>query len=236
MQKRDRADGNPFQKQYTEGRRVFTLLFVHWMDTNCWTHPTLIQLSRAALDGASWLHSSTISQLRHGNLHSPGPRVFLAITELNRCIHEYKVRKRLLPNTTTDRLYLQAYAITEDGEPPAPGWWFEVFCGTRLPTEIDLGQIFHTDDAASSFSRQWARLTRKLLAVQGYDVVDDLSRAIRDHYPAGDDERLGKLADVLMGRATWTPEEAQLELPALVQMSTSLGGPETQDDLLTELG
>ncbi|NDC90063.1 MAG: hypothetical protein EB075_14910, partial [Bacteroidetes bacterium] len=144
------------------------------MDSNRWTHPVLIELVRCCLDGAGWIHSSQISALRQGRLRNPGPRGFIAIAELNKALHIYKTTKKLIPNTATDLTYLQAFTITENGEPPEPGWWFEVFCGFRTPSDVDLDVAFRTEIAAAEFSRSYARLVRELMAKKGYDIFDSL--------------------------------------------------------------
>lgn len=223
---------NRFIEQYRTGTQVFCQLFTHWMDRNRWTHPVMIKLIRAVLDGECWLHSSQISAIRHGTPKNPGPRSFMAIAELNLAIHEYATRKRLIPNTTTDLDYLQGFAVTEDGEAPSAGWWFEVFCGYRVPKDIELNTIFYDDEQAAAFSENYGRLIRQLVVTSGFDLLDDLPRVLRLHYPAGDTPRVDKLTEVLMKRTKWSAAEAHLELPALVGLSAELGGPANQDELL----
>ena len=205
------------------------------MDKNRWSHPAIVALSRNCLDGVGWLHSSQISAIRHNNICNPGPRTFVAIAELNKAVHAYATRKRLIPNTKSDELYLQAYAITEDGSPPEPGWWFEVFVGYRVPKDVPLDIVFMDDAHAASFSRNYARIVRKLLADNSFDLLDDLDRVIRAHYPAGDAERVRKLVAVIMQKAIWSSVEAEVELPALTAFTAELGGPSTQEDMLRAL-
>lgn len=224
-----------FAQEYDEGIATFCRLFIHWMDSNRWTHPVLIELVRAALDGASWLHSSQITALRQGKLRNPGPRGFIAIAELNKAMFEYKTSKRLVPGTTTDLNYLQGYAITENGAPPEVGWWFEVFCGQRIPKDVDLDIQFRTDIEAADFSRGYARLVRQLMAYRGFDLFENLDKVVKTYYPAGDQDRVQKVSSVLLNQAVWTPEELRIELPALVAVSTELGGPASQEQLIDEI-
>lgn len=230
------ANENRFQRQFNEGIDTFCLLFTHWMDKNGWTHPVMLKLFRCCLDGASWFHSSQISAIRQRKLVSPGPRSFMAIAELNRCMHEYATRKRLLPNTKTDIDYLQGYAVTENGEAPGAGWWYEVFCGYRTPTDVPLDNPFPTEHSAAAFSQHIGRLVRRAMAHSGLDLIEDLDRVIRDCYPAGDEARVSKLRAVLLATEVWTPAEAHNELTALCELLSSLDTPVTRSELLSLIG
>lgn len=223
---------NRYLEQYRTGTLTFCQLFTHWMDRNRWTHPVMIRLITAVLDEECWLHSSQISAIRHGRPKNPGPRSFMAIAELNRAVHEYATKKKLIPNTKTDSDYLQAFAVTEDGEAPPAGWWFEVFCGYRVPKDVPLNTTFIDDAHAASFSENYGRLVRQLFVTGGYDILDDLPRVLRLYYPAGDAQRVQKLTEVLMKRSHWTASEAHQELPALVGLTAELGGPTNQEILL----
>ena len=224
-----------FQTQYDAGIVTFCRLFTHWMDTNRWTHPIFIDLVTCCLDGSTWFHSSQISSLRQSKLRNPGPRGFMAIAELNKAIHRYKTTKALIPNTKSDSTYLQSYAITEDGEAPDVGWWFEVFCGYRVPKDIDLDTVFRTEADASEFSRNYAKLLRQLITDHGFNLIDHLDQVLRTYYPAGDRDRVAKLGDILLNRSVWTIEEANVELPALLAMTSELGGPTTQEELMAAI-
>lgn len=232
----DKID-NPFVHRFARGIETFRRLFIHWMDTNRWSHPIMIRLSRHALDGIGWLHSSQISALRVGELHNPGPRTFIAIAELNKAIYRYRTTKALVPGTKTDIDYLQGYAITTaEGEVPDASWWYSVFIGDIIPSHIPLEQQFDGgDDEAAEFSERFARYMRALLTSKGFDVFTDLKQAIHRHYPACEDSRAEKLAAVLHNKAVWTAAEAEVELDALVGMSTQLGGPASPQDLLDKL-
>jgi hypothetical protein len=222
--------------RFEGGIRTFSLLFTRWMDTNQWSHPVMVNLGRAALNGAAWLHSSQISGLRHGKLRSPGPRTFIAIERLNYYIHRYNTTRQLIPNTPSSNFYQDAYAITEDGLPPPLGWWTEVFCGYRIPKDIDLRVTFFTEDSATHFSKAWARYIRRLMVEANIDVIDDLESIIHRHYPAGDDKRVDKLFAVIRATATWTTDELELELPAITAMTAALGGSSSEAELLTKIG
>lgn len=230
----DSDDLNPYQLQFAQGTRTFQRLFAAWMDSNGWSHPVMTNLTRCCLDGARWFHSSQISGLRQRKLASPGPRIFFAIERLNFYVYRYCTDKVLLPNTTSSRDYANAQPILEDGVPPGVGWWVEVFLGVRVPTDFDLERYIFSDEKAAEVSRRWGRLIRTLCARQDIDLVDDLPRLIRDCYPAGEDDRVTKVRQVIRGDAYWTPPE--LELPAITSMTAALGGPEDEATLLTRLG
>lgn len=227
---------NPFIQRYSSGVQTFRRLFTHWMDTNRWSHPVMLKLTSACLEGAGWLHSSQISAIRAGELLNPGPRTFIAIAELNKAIHLYKTTKRLIPGTKTDLDYLQGYAVTQDGEAPGPDWWYGVFIGYIEPTDIPFDVIFYNDLRASEFSERFARLIRQLLSQNDYDIFTDLDRALYRLYPAGDEKRVAKLKDVILNKDVWNASEAEVEIAALVALTTELDGPRTTDELLREVG
>lgn len=220
---------------YGEGIKTFAKLFTRWMDTNEWSHPVMTHLARCALGGTSWLHSSQISGLRHGKLVSPGPRTFLAISELNRHLYLYVKEKKLIPNTTSSNNYINGYCVLEDGEPPLSGWWFEVFCGQRIPKDIDLSASFYTAEDATAMTKLWAKTFRRLAASEGYDIYEDLEKVLRLHYPAKDVDRLELITRVVRSETVWTPEQLVNELPALSKLTAALGGPQTEAELIDEI-
>lgn len=220
---------------YEEGIHTFALLFTRWMDLNQWSHPVLVSLARSALDGASWLHSSQISGLRHGKLISPGPRTFYAIAVLNKALWEYKHNKQLIPGTTSSNYYHDPFVIEEDGQAPDEGWWFRVFIGTAKPSCIDLTKAAFTTEQANNVSAQYGALIRKLMALQDYDPMTDSAKVIHRFYPAKDSNRVEALTEVLWNRGAWTPDQLQNELPAITEMSKALEGPSTEEELLTTL-
>lgn len=220
---------------YADGVKTFAKLFTRWMDTNEWSHPVMTSLARNALSGTSWLHSSQISGLRHAKLVSPGPRTFLAIAELNRCLHLYVTEKKLIPGTQGSNYYVHGYCILEDGEPPSAGWWFEVFCGERIPKDLDLNASYYSEDEATGMSKIWAKAFRRLVSAEGYDIYEDLDKVLRLHYPAKDVDRLELTTQVIRSQAVWTPEQLINEIPALVKLTAALGGPQTEEELLSEI-
>lgn len=214
---------------------VFGMLFSRFMDSNKWSHPITTNLAKACLGGLSWLHSSQISGIRQAKLVSPGPRVFVAIERLNYYVHRYQTEKKLIPNTSSSNFYSEATAITEDGIPPPLGWWVEIFCGYRIPQDIDLQATFFTPGEALKLSKAWGKFVRRLLVNADYDLITDLELALSRLYPARDDDRVAKHLAVIRAVETWTPDQLANELPALTRMSAALQGPEKQQDLLAEL-
>lgn len=234
----DEDPSGTLRDQFTIGVRNFSLLFTRWMDTNGWSHPVMVNLAACCLElpgNKGWLHSSQISGLRHGKLLSPGPRTFMAIERLNYYVHRYATTKKLLPGTSSSNFYADPFVITENGAPPPLGWWVEVFCGARVPTDIDIATRFFTEAQAEGISMNWGRLVRRLLMGQGLDIVDDLDRVIRSHYPVREPERVARLLDVIHGRVQWTPEQLLMELPAVSALTAAIGGPEDEQKLLALL-
>lgn len=221
--------------RFSEGVQTFSRLFSRWMDLNGWSHPLITSLARSCLGGASWLHSSQISGLRASKLTSPGPRVFIGIERLNYYLYRYQTEKKLLPGTSSSNFYSEPFIVTENGQPPSLGWWIEVFCGYRIPADIDLRQPAFSEQQAESLSRAWGRFVRKVLAMNDYDLITDLEKAVREHYPACEASRTTKLLEVIRNATVWTPAELAHELPSLAQMSESLGETGSSTQLLKRL-
>ena len=217
---------------YERGAQAFALLFTRWMDTNEWSHPVMTALASSAMGGIRWLHSSQISGLRHAGLNNPGPRTFYAIAELNRSLWRYKTTKRLIPGTSSSAAYENPFVITEDGEPPSAGWFYEVFCGLRVPQDIDLHEAYCTEEQANRISVQWGALIRRLMRERDLDLITDLNEVMRQHYPARDADRVRRTREVIENRYVWSPDELLLELPAIDALTKALGGPSTEDGVM----
>lgn len=225
----DKAAADEHRDRLESGIKTFAALFSRLMDMNEFSHPTMVKLAHGCMYGVSWLHSSQISGLRHGKLISPGPRTFVAIQTLNFYLHRYVTEKKLLPGTNSSNDYRNAYAITEGGEAPSVGWWVEIFCGLRKPTDIDLYSKELSASQAKEKSHKWAKLMRELMMTNKIDIISDLDSTLRAHYPARDAERLIKIKAVLTKGETWTSDEFALELPAITAFSASLGGPDEEE-------
>lgn len=226
------------RSKFERGKHTFSLLFTRWMDTNGWSHPVMVNLATSCLqlpDKKGWLHSSQISGLRHAALSSPGPRTFIAIERLNYYLHRYYTEKLLLPGTSSSNFYAKAYSITEDGLPPGVGWWVEVFCGDRIPKDIELRDQFFTDEQADKLSASWGSMIRRLMIQQGYDIITELDGLVRKHYTSKEPERVEQLLAVIQNRTTWTADELARELPAISSLTTEMGGPADEQALIAQL-
>lgn len=228
----DQAAADGYRDRLKSGINTFAATFSRLMDLNEFSHPTMVKLTASCMSGVSWLHSSQISGLRHGKLISPGPRTFVAIQQLNFYLNRYINEKKLLPGTDSSHDYRHPYAITENGEPPSVGWWIEVFCGIRVPRDIDLYSKKLSESQAKAQSTKWAKLMRELMMTNKIDIISDLDSTLRAHYPARDAERLAKIKQVLMQGETWSADEFALELPAIAAFSAALGGPDEESVFL----
>ena len=220
---------------FDRGVETFSRMFTRWMDSNEWSHPNIVLLAKSSLNGSAWLHSSQVAGLRHGTLKSPGPRTFIAIARLNFYLHRYKEHKLLIPNTQSSNLYREPDVILDGDQPPALGWWVEVFTGDRRPSSMELDEVFFTEAQAVKFSKGFGKLARRLLAVNGLDIVTDLDVALYRHYTPGDTQRVETIKQVLLDESVWTSEQLRVELPVLAQMTAALHGPADEAALLAEL-
>lgn len=220
---------------YDSGSDVFSRMFSRWMDGNGWSHPTMTQLAAGCLGGHGWLHSSQISGLRHGQTRNPGPRTFVAIERLNYYVWRYKETQQLLPGSESSNHYKDANPLLEDGQPPSLGWFVEVFCGYHVPQDLVLDKAFVPPDKVAKYCSKLGRLVRKLIADQGYDLVEDLSVVLHRFYPTQEQDRIELVEAVIQGRGELSQEQLQAELLSFSKLTGALGGPSTEDALLTAL-
>lgn len=220
---------------YDQGRQVFARLFTRWMDGNSWSHPVMTRLARGCTGGSEgWLHSSQIANLRHADTRNPGPRTFVAIERLNYYVWRYQNERKLIPGTESSNEYQTAVPILADDQPPGLGWFFEVFCGYRVPDSV-LDPIKVPPDQAIRMSRALGRLLRRLMMDRGMDPVEDLS-SVLSRYTTQESTSLERIRRVTLLTQPLTADELEAELQNLTALVASLGGPcSTEDDLLSQL-
>lgn len=220
---------------YAEGAKTFAKLFSRWMDGNGWSHPVMTALATACLGGEGWLHSSQISGLRRAQTRNPGPRTFIAIERLNYYVWRYTQSKKLIPGTPSSNNYNKATPILVECKPPPIGWFFSVFCGyesvdSNLTESIQL-PIHRTGE----YSAALARLLRKLIAEQGFDVFEDLAVVLHRNYPTHETDRVKTIEGLLLRNQELDAETLGFELLSLSRLTAALGGPSTEEELLESL-
>lgn len=231
------SDQQDLVEAYSQGNKNFAILFSRWMDGNDWSHPVVVSLAKGACGGASWFHSSQISGIRQGKSQSPGPRQFIAIERLNRALYNYRNGGSLIPGTDSSNHYSEAQPIlTDEGECPDLGWFVGLFSGVvDLPAKYKGPNTVFSKQAATDFSRKYARLIRKLFVLKDLDLIENLDLTLLQHYPARDKDRLTKIKNVLTSPAVWSPDELAIELVALIALSKALDGPADEHQLFEEL-
>lgn len=217
---------------FDTGPQTFAQLFRRWMDSNGWSHPVMAKLATAAMGGQGVLHSSQISTFRRGTAINPGPRTFIGIERLNYYVWRYRTQTLLIPGTDSSNHYAEAQPITENGELPSLGWYFEVFCGYRIPSDYDLDRPFITEAKALEYSRALGRLIRSRMVAEGLDPVDDISVLLHRSYPIRERDRRKQMEELIRGNETLSPEDLEVALPAITKLTQDLGGPVTQSALL----
>ena len=108
-----------------------------WNERNGWSHKVLPDLSESLELGR--VHNSQISNLRNGKLASPGPEVFLALSQANHVLYQgvELIRDRLEsehPELLKVLLESAIPILGDDKQPLSAGRLFEIFIGlTPLP-------------------------------------------------------------------------------------------------------
>ncbi len=178
-----------------------------WHERNGWSHKVLPALSECLELGR--VHNSQISNLRNGKLASPGPEVFLALSQVNHILYQGMdtIRDRLEgkhPELLKVLLESSIPILGDDKEPLSAGDLFEIFIGlTPLPSFFDW---FIEEDEAEKISaaladhfcnkRSWRQCREKVMAA----------------YPVQKVERRNRFAAVMAGLRDYTAEELDGEL------------------------
>jgi len=224
-----------YDVRFENGVEHFQMVFKFWMDRNHFSHPGMAKLSKANLNGASWLHSSQISGLRHSKLKSPGPKVFAAIAQLNKALHEFKTNSRLIPNTGSSNDYSDPFIILlEDGSAPESSWWYSLFIGETLCESIDFSVPDIDPSEANNISRRIFRLIDTLTKISRSDifaVLDDycISQSIEPS------SATGKTLDKFLSSGAISALDLPINLKHLAGIVGKLGGPETSAELLEHI-
>ena len=142
-----------YREKLSKGRRAMAHLIHIWHERNGWSHKVLPLLSEILDLGR--VHNSQISNLRNGKLSSPGPEVFLALSQINMILDQGidSIRDQLeikYPELWKS-LRDSALPLKSDlGDPLTAGELFEIFSGLRpLPSSFNW---FIEDDEASKIS------------------------------------------------------------------------------------
>ena len=196
-----------------------------WHERNGWSHRVLPLLSEILDLGK--VHNSQISNLRNGQLSSPGPEVFLALAQVNTILDQgiEKIRDRLESDYPELWKSLQDSAVplkNDFGNALTAGELFEIFSGLKsLPASFDW---YIEDEEASAlsdalsdhFCRNSPWRSCKILVMEAYSVTKSLRRE--------------RFAEVIAGIRDYTAEELDGELLDLYETSKklsycTLGGP-----------
>ena len=190
-----------------------------WHERNSWSHKVLPALAESLELGR--IHSSQISNLRNGKLVSPGPEVFLALSETNAVLYLGidRIRERLekVHPELLKVLLDSAIPLLDDREEPLKaGALLETFLGIKpLPSCFDW---FIEDSEAELLSaaigdcfcrgRTWRNCREEVMNAYGIKK------------PA----RKELFAEVMAGLKDYTAEQLDRELFDLFDTYISLGG------------
>ncbi|WP_036919587.1 MULTISPECIES: hypothetical protein [unclassified Prochlorococcus] len=196
-----------FRDRLVKGRRSMAHLIHIWHERNGWSHKVLPALSDCLDLGR--VHNSQISNLRNGKLASPGPEVFLALSQVNHILYQGidVIRDRLEDDNPELLKVLLESALPllgDDETPLSAGHLFEIFVGLApLPSLFDW---FIEEEEAGNISaaladsfcnrRSWRQCREEVMAA----------------YPVKTVERRKRFAAVMAGLKDYTAEELDGEL------------------------
>lgn len=221
-----------YDLKFESGVLHFQTVFKFFMDRNNFSHPGLANLAKLNLGGASWLHSSQISGLRHAKLKSPGPKVFAAIAHLNSALNAYKENKRLIPGTGSSHGYHEPFVILlDDGSVPTPGWWYSLFIGEMTCETIDFSVPTIDLSDAGNISRRTYKYIKSLADQSNRDLFAVLSSyADEENIDEGSDT--GRILDKFVSSGAIAPTDLAANFKFIAGICGKLGGPATSAALL----
>ncbi len=223
---------NGFRERLEKGKRAMAHLIHIWHERNGWSHKVLPALAESLDLGR--VHNSQISTLRNGKLASPGPEVFLALSQINHVLYQGigSIRDHLsndYPELLKVLLDSSIPLVGDDGKPLSAGDFFEIFIGLKpLPSSFDW---FIEEDEAGILSaaladylcsqRSWRKCREEVMAA----------------YPVQKLHRRERFAAVMAGLRDYTAEELDGELLDLFATHCTISSSEQHgaDDFLEDL-
>lgn len=211
----ERISSKDFEPRLGNGAVVYGRWFGKTMDANDWSHPKLVKLSKHATV-IGYVHSSQIAQLRTGNLKSPGPRSFASMVFLFHEIDLYQKGEQHKDSPTFEGLesLIENAVIMRDyeGKPASLGFHYEVFCGWRMPPEMDH-RIDYSAAQAELISKNAALYVRRLMIAERMDPISDLSRLKKAF--STDKNLQEQFGNVIWEQTTWHPEDLEHAMAGL---------------------
>ncbi len=196
-----------FEPRLGSGAVVYGRWFGKTLDANGWSHPKLVSLSKHVTE-VGYVHSSQIAALRTGVLKSPGPRSFASMVFLMHEIDLYQKGQQHQDSPTFkgfEALVENAVIMRDDdGNPASLGFHFEVFCGWRMPPEMDH-HIDYSAAQAELMSKNAALYIRRLMIAERMDPISDLNRLKRAFSP--DKSLQEQFGNVIWEQATWHSDD-----------------------------
>ena len=178
-----------------------------WHERNGWSHKVLPALADCLDLGR--VHNSQISNLRNGKLSSPGPEVFLALSQVNHVLYQGLdgIRDRLIDGHPELLRVLADSAIPllgDDQKPLSAGDLFEIFIGLApLPSFFDW---FIEEEEAETLS---AVLADYLCDRRPWR---ECREEVMEAYTVQKPERRERFAAVMAGLRDYSAEELDGEL------------------------
>ncbi len=178
-----------------------------WHERNGWSHKVLPALSNCL--GLGRVHNSQISNLRNGKLSSPGPEVFLALSQVNQILYRGidEIRDHLLedhPELLRILIDSSIPLLGDDDLPLSAGDLFEIFIGLApLPSSFDW---FIEEEEAVKLS---AVLADYFCNRRPWRICRE---EVMEAYPVKKPERRERFAAVMAGLRDYTAEELDGEL------------------------
>ncbi len=203
-----------------------------WHERNGWSHKVLPALADSLDLGR--VHNSQISTLRNGKLASPGPEVFLALSQINHVLYQGigEIRDHLsndYPELLKVLVDSSIPLVGDDDKPLSAGDLFEIFIGLKpLPSSFDW---FIEEDEAAILS---AALSDYLCNQRSWRQCKE---EVMSAYPVQKSNRRERFAEVMAGIRDYTAEELDGELLDLFATHRTITSSELQtaDDFLKDL-
>jgi len=212
-----RPDRMELEEHLDQGAISFSRWFCRVMDSNGWSHPTLVGLCKYVTGDKAFLHSSQIAGLRSARLKSPGPRSFVALEYLWRAIDDFQNSGSSGITFGNLAPLVERAEIMRDpeGGPATLGYMIEVFTGLQ-PVPIDLSVLDFNEYQARIISDNAGRIIRRMMVQEGWDLVDDIQKVT--HKFSQDRAEQEALRLIIRGEGGWEPEGLYARLTLLSRL------------------
>lgn len=215
--------------RYDRGREAFGAMLRAWLASSGLSYSQLQALGKWATGGMSWISTSQLTKMRNDRSYSPAYRFIEALAASNEAIRVWReegpqaARSRYGPlqRPLTAGLMDACIWLPDPASPQRSLGFLDliaIFVGLQPAPQIAQPAIVEAQ--ASVLSDAIGRRLDQWLAARG--GVRAGFQELLTLYDVADLDRIARLRDVVIGVATFSPEQLEEELPALCWLFSAI--------------